>query len=117
MLRQLNHAKLSQPYINALNEVTVTEIPFQSDQTDPSPNEPKSHHDQSFLAWVHRYADAQPEFQTSFPNIVQVAMLTFSSDPSKHNPRLQLYSKDTHLEFHLLLLYILEIYHMSGQTV
>lgn len=107
MKRRLNHATLSQPYLRSLVEAIGS--PFCEPPQMPSATDIS--YDRLFLTYIYGFFLEDTRFVGTFPNIVEQAKLTHKGEP------FQLYSKDTHSEFHQLLLNFLALFRDSLDTL
>lgn len=99
---RLLHETVSQPYIQSLRQLQVTDIQFDESKLDKASGI-ESENDRLFLeTYVLSVAGAGLDFSNRFPNIIEQAKLAGDEKP------FQLYSNKTYAEFHELLIYLLE---------
>jgi hypothetical protein len=107
MRGRLNHAALSQPYLNSLKKINKFHFYDLPRHWEP-PLGKEINNDRLFLASVHDVAlNHDPSFIKVFPKITHQAKLASEDKP------FQFYSRDTCQEFHDMLLFFLQCFQTS----
>jgi hypothetical protein len=104
MEHRLNDRSLSRPYINSLEQVKIS---FCEPPKEPPVKDKEIDNDRQFLAWMYQYTLSNDQFGELCPLISHQAKLAHDGKP------FQLYSRDTHKEFHFLLVLFLRNFRES----